>query len=524
VARQATLTELQVITEPLGGSPLSLAAQSGDAPREWYPKRPESAEEWRARVEQVAGSARGSDWATALAPALQATGAAAERVAAAASGRGAVVTTGQQPGLFGGPVYTFSKAITALALADELEARTGLPVAPVFWAATDDADFEEARWTNVAVSGGVQRLELEEAPPLGTPMSAVVLGNLKQQLDALGRASGSAALADALGAVREAYRPDATVGGAYVALLRALLAPLGVAVLDASHVAVRRCGSHVLRGALERAPAIAAALEMRANELRAAGFEPQVTAAPELSLVFAMRGGVKRRVPVSEAQALARSEGDDALSANVLLRPVLERAVLPTVAYAAGPAELAYFAQVSQVAGALDADAPLAVPRWSGTIIEPHVLRVLERVGIDYAELRDSYALEGRLARAALPGTVTETLGRLRDAVDRAAATLSSDAEPASLVPPPAVGGARSALLHRLERLERRYVAAVKRREDELMRDVATARAHLYPDGVRQERALNFIPMLARQGPPLWSAMRDAATARARTSIDGSRS
>jgi bacillithiol biosynthesis cysteine-adding enzyme BshC len=523
VARHATLTELQVLTEPLGGSPLSLLAQGGDAPPEWYPKRPGSEAEWRARVEQVAESARGSDWAAALAPALRATGAAAERVAAAASGRGVVVTTGQQPGLFGGPIYTFSKAITALAMADALQAQTGRPVAPVFWAATDDADFDEARWTSVAATGGVQRVEIEEEPPPGTPMSAVVLSDLTRQLETLERASGSAAFEDALGAVREAYRPAATVGGAYVTLLRALFEPLGVAVLDASHVAVRRCGSHVLRESLTRAPAIAAAVETRARELRAAGFEPQVADAPGLSLVFAVRGGVRQRVPVADARALARSADDDSLAPNVLLRPVLERAVLPTVAYAAGPAELAYFAQASAVANALDADSPLAVPRWSCTIIEPHVRRLLDRLGIDHTELSDLHAVEGRLARAAMPDAVTGTISQLRDAVDRAAADLSADGEAGSLLPSPAVAGARSALLHRLERLERRYVAAVKRREDGVMRDVATARAHLYPFGRRQERALNFIPSLARQGPTLWAAMRDAATVHARSMIDGTR-
>jgi uncharacterized protein YllA (UPF0747 family) len=122
-----------------------------------------------------------------------------------------------------------------------------------------------------------------------------------------------------------------------------------------------------------------------------------------------------------------------------------------------------------------------------------------------------------------MPDAVAGTIGHLRDAVDRAAADLSADGEAGSLVPSPAVAGARSALLHRLERLERRYVAAVKRREDGLMRDVATARAHLYPFGKRQERTLSFIPSLARQGPSLWTAMRDAATAHARSMMDGPR-
>jgi bacillithiol biosynthesis cysteine-adding enzyme BshC len=429
------------------------------------------------------------------------------------------VTTGQQAGLFGGPVYTFSKAVAVLALADELEERIGLPVAPVFWAATDDADFAEACWTKIAVAGRVERLELRDAPPPGTPMSAAPLGDVSAQLEALERASGSAAFAEALDATRVAYRRDGTVGGAYVALLRALLEPLGISVLDASHAVVRRQGAAVLRQALDRAPKVAAALHSRSEDLRRAGFEPQVADAPDLSLVFVLRDDVKQRVPIREARALAQFIEPESISPNVLLRPVVERAILPTVAYSAGPAELTYFAQVTAVADSLGAERPLAVPRWSCTIIEPHVRRMLDRLEIQYPELSDPHGLEGRLARAALPNAVTTALARVREAIDRATGALTANADAAALVPKEAVVGAKDSLLHRLQRLERRYVAAIKRREEGLMRDVATARAHLYPDGKRQERALNFIPLLARQGPQLWSSMREAAGAHARTLV-----
>jgi len=114
------VTELRVITEPLGGSALSLAAQRGDAPADWYPARPVGAAEWRAYATSVARSAVGSGWLSAIAPAIAASGHAAERLSRTAAGDGVVVTTGQQPGLFGGPVYTLSKALSALALADAL--------------------------------------------------------------------------------------------------------------------------------------------------------------------------------------------------------------------------------------------------------------------------------------------------------------------------------------------------------------------------------------------------------------------
>jgi bacillithiol synthase len=512
VAREGTLTELQVVTEPLGGSPLSLAAQRGDVPERWYRSRPADIGEWRTYARGIAEQFASGEWLSALSPALEPSGEAADRLRRVVTGRGVVVTSGQQPGLFGGPVYTFSKALSALALADELEARTNLPTAPIFWAATDDADFDEANWTKVVVDGAVVRLALRDAPPAGTPMSAAPLGDISAELATLERASGSAAFARALDATRDAYRTGETIGGAFVALLRALLEPLGIAVLDASHPAVRRQGASVLRLALSRAPVAAAALRGRAAELRAAGFEPQVLDVEDLSLVFSARGGRKRRIPIDEAHQIAQSADPATLSPNVLLRPVLERAVLPTVTYAAGPAELAYFAQVSAVADALGVERPLAVPRWSCTIIEPHVGRILRHLGIRYTDLREPHALEGKIARAELPDTVASALARMRDAVDRAAAALETDADATTLVPGAAVLGAKGSLFARLKRLERRYLAGVKRREEDLMRQIGTARAHLFPDGERQERALSFIPMLARQGPLLVDAMRNAAT------------
>ena len=508
----------EVVSQPLGGSPLALAAQAGQAPNDWYEPRPVSADAWRARAKTIAAEFDGSRWLEALAPAFAASGRAAARLARVASSGGVVVTTGQQPGLFGGPVYTWSKALTALALADEIEGRALVAAAPVFWAATDDADFAEARWTKVVIDGQVVRLEMSGEHAPGTPMSATPLGEVAAELRELRAAAGSAAYEDALAVAQGVYGAGGTVGGAYIGLLRAILEPLGVAVIDASHPAVRLAGAAVLREALARAVRVASALGERTADLRGAGFEPQVVDAETLSLVFAMSGGTKRRIAVAEAPN-AVVDRPETLAPNVLLRPVLERAILPTVAYAAGPAELAYFAQATAVADALDAARPLAVPRWSGTIIEPHVARILDRLGVSYADLRHPHAVEGVLAGAGVPADVALTLARIREVVVSSAEALASGAPEPPLIPSAAVEGARNSILERLHRLERRYLAAVKRRDEVLMRRVATARAHLYPDGQQQERSLNLLPMLARQGPRLLEAMTDAARVHARATV-----
>ena len=502
---------LAIRSEPLGGGALARLALAGRAPQGWYVAPPPDAQGWRTHAEHVRARFPEGGWLPPLAAAFAAGGVAAERLARCAREGGVVVTTGQQPGLFGGPLYTWWKALSALAFADALEAAIGIPVAPVFWAATDDSDFAEASWTQVAVDGGVETLRLSHPGVEGVPMARLPLGDEITSLAVrLARGAGSAPFARALELARAAYEPGRTVGDAYLALTRGLLEPLGVAVLDASHEATQAAGRPILLRALEGAPAIDAALRERVRDIEALGLRPQAPVVEGRSLVFASTPAGKQRIAVDAATRAAAAASAGELSPNVLLRPVVERVLLPTVAYMAGPGEIAYFAQVSAVAEALGEAPPLALPRWSGTVVEPRVRKILERYDIGLEELRQPHAVEGRLARGALPRIVTDALDEGRRAADRLAVNLTNGDAP-RLVPAAAVEGARRGLLHRLDRLERRYLAAAKRREAAIMADVATARGALFPNGKRQERALNLVPLLARYGPSLVDGVRERA-------------
>lgn len=501
----------RVITEPLGGSPLSLAVQGKRLPGTLQPPRPWTSEEWREHVKTVRGDAA-ANWLQAIEPALGASGAASQRLQRIVRERGVVVTTGQQAGLFGGPLYTLAKALTAIQLADAIERDLGVPAAPLFWAATDDADFLEASIAHVADADGLHELRLPQAPPAGTPMARAPLGDSRALIEALRRACGSAVHAEYFEMASDAFS-SGTIGDAYVQMLRALLEPLGMAVLDSSHAAVRAAARPHLQRAVEKSAAVSAAAAAAATALRGAGFEPQVEDDRGLSLVFAVEKGVKRRLTVPEAAAY---RGTDELVPNVLLRPLIERAILPTAAYVAGPGELAYFAQTAAVARALDVRPAVGVPRWSCTILEPFAERALQRLKVQHHEVQDVHALERRLAIAALPKSVETAWTQLEKAVDEAAAGLARAVSAEKLMPPPVIEGLDRSLKHRLARAHRRLLAAVKRREEGARHDLMIASSALYPMGKRQERVLNFIPMLARGGEPLLQEMLTAAEAHAR--------
>jgi bacillithiol synthase len=507
-----------VVTESLGGSTLSRAARAGQLD-DWFRRCPRGGE-WHPYAEAVRGSV-GTDWFDRLAPAFNVNGAAASRLARSANGKGIVITTGQQPGLFGGPLMTFVKALSARALADTLQAAIGIPVAPVFWAATDDADFDEAATVSVSLAGGARELRLEHRGVAGTPMSGVALDNkeVNALLESLREACGSAPHASYLDAAVRAYRDGGTVGDAYVTLLRELLEPLEIAVIDASHGSVARAAEPVMLHAARGAVGVADAVRRRGEVIIAAGFSPQVEEVAGLSLVFVNSNGTKRRLPIPEASAF-KPDGNSYLSSTVLLRPVMERAILPTAAYVGGPGEVAYFAQVTAVAAELGVPIPLVVPRWSATIIEPRTQRILEELGVDATAFADPHAVEGRAARASLPDHTRHALESLRTHIS--ADTDALDIARDSLVSPDVIKGVRRMFEHRLERLERRFTAAVKRRELDLMQKIGTARGALYPHGIRQERKLAHIPFLARYGPQLIEQMLNAAGAHGRLIMSGS--
>jgi uncharacterized protein YllA (UPF0747 family) len=301
-------------------------------------------------------------------------------------------------------------------------------------------------------------------------------------------------------------------------------------VLDAAHPALRRAADGFLRQALRQAPTVQDVLQERTAQIEAAGHRPQVDVVDGLSLVFHSRlehrdGQVRRvreRVAVTAAAAVAREAEVGSLGSNVLLRPVLERSLLPTVTYLAGPGEFAYFAQVPPVATALGVPVPVVAPRVACEIVETDVLARQETLGISDDMLRDAHAAEQHVAREHLADEVADSLERLRVAVDAQVRALrdalTGDRAP---VADEVVQGLARDLAHRLDRFERRVVAGVKRMETEALRDVAALRAALRPRGQSPERVLNLVPLLARYGPDLLLRLREVALPHARHLVSG---
>ncbi len=418
--------------------------------------------------------------------------------------RGAVlaVTTGQQPGLFTGPLYTIYKALSAIALARRLEREGGLPVVPIFWVAGDDHDFAEANHTWVLDSQAEPaEIRLRERPgdaPLTSLAREPCGPEIGAALERLGAATPDSEFkSQVLAWLGAAYRPEASLADAFADALHALLGPRGLVTLRAHQREAKRAARDVILRGLDvtladgYTPVLVEASQGR-DRLRVEG-DGFVT----------RRSG--ERFTRAVLEAIARDE-PERLSPNVLLRPVVEAALLPTLAYAAGPAELEYLPQAAPLyeSRGEKIERQLPVPRWSGTIVEPRVDRLMARYGLRLEDLNGRPGdLESRLLRDALPPETVERFAELRGSIERDYARLAEAVQSLdpTLVRP--VQSARNSALGATQEIEKKLLASLKRENETLVRQVARARAAVYPRGEPQERVLTLASFLIRYGPAL---------------------
>lgn len=465
-----------------------------------------------------------------LAAAVEPLGDATDRLGRILEGDGFFVTTGQQPALFGGPLYTLYKALAAMRLADTLEQRLDRPVLALFWIGADDHDWAEASHAAVLdAQGYVQRIGVpapEDAVPLS--MSDRVWGSgIDAAVEALTTALPHGAYTEQVNRhVRDAYTPDATVASSFIATSRFLLRDQRIALVSSAHPALRRAASPVLRMEAERTAHHNELLLRQTQRLAEAGYSAQVAVTPDASNLMLLdehgrdrlapgRNGWytrRERTAISETELLRRiTEEPDHFSPNVLLRPVVESAVFPTIAYVAGPGEIRYFAQLGCLFRGHGIRPPVVVPRPSVTLIEPHVRRTLGRLGLGPAAFDQPFEqVVADRVRAQMPPTVTHALERLRGDIVDAYAALAAAASPIDPTLHGPLGSARNRSLREVARAERRILRHLRRRHDVLVEQLRRVASSLNPGDSPQERVLNIMPFLARYGPALVHAIAAA--------------
>ncbi|MDR0787807.1 MAG: bacillithiol biosynthesis cysteine-adding enzyme BshC, partial [Gemmatimonadota bacterium] len=328
---------------------------------------------------------------------------------------------------------------------------------------------------------------------------------------------GSGAGEPLVQAILQAFaEPGRTVAESFNEAMAAVLERFGMVLADAANPALKKLSRPVLRGALEEAVALEAALIRRNRAIAEAGYSTQVVVLEGGTNVFRegergrerldrAEGGFalreRRRTLESEAVFSELEATPEVYSPNVLLRPVVESAVFPTIAYIGGPGEIAYFAQTAALFKAFGRTPPVVVPRFSGLVVEPAVERALSALQLsipDTAEPRD--LLMERLARGAMPEGAAQTLTGMREEIVSRFDELADRVEEIDSTLVGALAAERDRLLLGATRAERRIVRALKRSDRVAADRLDRVLNSLRPEGQPQDRVLNVLTYLVRYG------------------------
>ena len=436
------------------------------------------------------------------------------------------VVTGQQVGLFGGPLLSLFKAAAVLALAKQVES-AGVACVPIFWMATEDHDLAEVNQALLLTSDfQLAPFTAKTEGTLESPVANVRLAAGTNELVAqAAEVLGESLAADYL---RECYREGETFSGAYAKLFTRLFTEHGLILLDPADAGLHRIATPLFIEAIERAGELDTALLERNREIAHAGYHEQVKITEESTPLFALVDGA--RVPIHRAndEFAIRKErisldelnrrivaAPENFNANVLLRPVLQDYWLPTLAYIGGPAEIAYFAQVAVVYEKLLGRVTTVLPRMSATLIEPRVESLLAKYGLELTELfQGETQLRDSLAARSLPPELTLDFERGRLAVEEAMQRIS---ESLQKLDPTLVEAARRAankMRYQVGRLEKRAAQAELRRNEILTRHATQIENALYPHRILQERQIAGLYFFAKYGPELIDRLVETAEAR----------
>ena len=435
------------------------------------------------------------------------------------------VVTGQQVTIFGGPLYTVYKTITAILYSKRLERESNRPVVPVFWIADEDHDIDEVSKLFLPDSQDTTEItyshkSYDEAPPASTIELGNELNNVWNQLnDALDQTDFSTRLMDD---IRACYRSDKTFGKAFSELLMTYFGKHGLLIAGSLNTDVKTSCKHLLKTAVTSRKDITEALDDTTYALKEAGYHDQVQVQPS-NLFYITESGERIKLQFTgdtwsipgkkwtEEELLNSIESQpENFSPNVFLRPILQDYILPVAAYVGGPGEIAYYAQMKEFYGCFGFKMPIILPRFSLTIVESAIDRILDKLPFEWQTYRNRIEdLEKEFVERTESVDIEKLFGIWRSQIDELSRAKRDEIGEVDPSLKGSVGKAKAAYFSELDKLKGKVYRSVKEQENVQLDRIKKIKTNLFPNGNLQEREVAFIYYMNKYGTDLWDRVID---------------
>lgn len=429
------------------------------------------------------------------------------------------VVTGQQVGLFSGPLYTIYKALTAIKLTAYLNQTCKGCFVPIFWLASDDHDIAEINHITLLNKNNEiedvryqSHLSNNKIPASKIFLTPEILNCIQHLEDLI---HDSEFKEEIISHLSEAYQPGRSFTEAFAVWMMRLFKPYGLIFIDASHPSLKELGKKVFHYEIaEDSPSSQQAIET-SNKLKQAKYNSQIQLHKGILNVFfaeqerqtiQLKDGVfcikdtQQSYKKDEFLAMLGKK-PHIFSPNVLLRPIYQDSLLPTVAYIGGPAEIAYFAQMKGVYESFDLPMPIIYPRKTITLIEKKIDKVLKNYDLQIQYIWQNVdRIINEIAKKQIPDSIEKALSV-------ATVHLELDFEfikQEILAFEPALENSTDATLRKLNQqfkfLEEKILQASKKRKGIVIQHIHKALNNLYPNHRLQERVFNIAPFLIKYG------------------------
>ncbi|RIW36312.1 bacillithiol biosynthesis cysteine-adding enzyme BshC [Bacillus salacetis] len=431
-----------------------------------------------------------------------------------------VIIGGQQAGLLTGPLYTIHKVISIIKLAKEQEKKINSPVIPVFWVAGEDHDYQEINHIFTKHQGRLEKVGYPERLVDKRMTSEFIYEKetmrkwVNQVIHHLGETEFTQ---DILIDLEDAIESCNSIVDFFSHIIMSLFKDYGLLIIDSAYPPLRELEKPFFLQLIEGSGSITEKVKTQQEVISGEGFSLTIDMKDHAANLFVTENG-ERILLEKEGEYFRGKNGEfhysqrqleeilhsdpHRFSNNVVTRPLMQEWLFPTLAFIAGPGEIAYWGELKQAFEWAGFKMPPIVPRLNLTFLERDTAKIIDD-------------LELSLHTILLQGVETEKQSYWDSVKDVTLETSIDDAERAlresyeEIIPKAAIidKGLESIIEKNLafhkqqfDYLRLKTEKSLKSKHQLKLGKYDSVQASLRPDGSPQERIWNLYYFMNRYG------------------------